>query len=384
MEKVGIDRIRLFVPTFQIEDCLLQIRECLELGWTGSGFKTIEFEKAWAAYNSVPESIFLSSNSVGLDLALRGMKTLYGWNVDAEVVSTPLTFVSTNHAILLNGLKPIFADVDDSLCLDPISVRKVLTKKTKAIMYVGIGGNAANLAEMRAICEEFSLKLIIDAAHMAGTRLEGRPFDQLGDATIYSFQAVKNLPTADSGAIYVKDETLRRKIRQLSWLGISSDTFARSNSGSYKWMYDVEELGLKANGNSIMAAIALAQLKVLDNDNKTRAEIVKKYKNNLSENRLIQWPRVPIEVSSSWHLAQVRIKKGLRDSAIAFLDSRGVDAGVHYRMNTRYPMYSKNNSDVSYAQNAEHEILSLPLHLRLSEDDVKRVTDALNEFEAKN
>ena len=374
-------RIKLFVPTFKIEDCLSQIRECFELGWTGSGYKTVEFERAWAAYTQVEETIFLSSNSVGLDLAIRGMKSYFGWENGDEVISTALTFVSTNHAILLNGLKPIFADVDDSLCLDPNSIKNLISNYTKAIMYVGIGGNAANLEIIRKICDDFKLKLIIDAAHMAGTKLNGQPFDLLGDATIYSFQAVKNLPTADSGAIYVKDPVLRGKIRRLSWLGISSDTFSRNNSGSYKWMYDVGEIGLKGNGNSIMAAIALAQLKVLDQDNQNRLKIVMEYKRGTVNNRLVEWVHYPENVNSSWHLAQIRIKNGLRDSAIEFLDKRGIDTGVHYRMNTRYPMYTNGHANTPMADIAEREILSLPLHLRLTKAEVNRVIDALNEFE---
>jgi dTDP-4-amino-4,6-dideoxygalactose transaminase len=381
MEKIGSSRVRLFVPTFQIEDCLDQIRECLEVGWTGSGFKTSEFEKAWAAYTEVTETIFLSSNSVGLDLALRGMKSHFEWDAESEVITTALTFVSTNHAILLNNLKPVFADIDETLCMDANSVRKLINKNTKAIMFVGIGGNASNLKAIRNICDEFSLKLIIDAAHMAGTRVDGKPFDCYSDSTVYSFQSVKNLPTADSGAIYIEDESLRAKVRKMSWLGISSDTYSRDRSGSYKWMYDVEEIGLKANGNSIMASIALAQLKVLDRDNSVRVKILEKYRKGLGSNKLVEWPLVEYYVESSCHLAQVRIKKNLRDKAISFLDSKGIDTGVHYRLNTRYPMYSSYKFSIPEAEIAESEILSLPLHLRLTDYDIDRVIGALNEFE---
>src|SRR6185369_8318684 len=91
---------QLFVPSFRIDECLAQIRECLEKGWTGLGFKTVEFEKAWSDYTALPHSHFLSSNTVGLHLALHMFKTKHGWKDGDEVVTTPLTFVSTNHAIL--------------------------------------------------------------------------------------------------------------------------------------------------------------------------------------------------------------------------------------------------------------------------------------------
>ena len=133
--------IQLFVPSFRVNECLAQIRECLEKGWTGLGFKTIEFEKAWGEYTGLPHSHFLSSNTVGLHLALHVFKTRYGWNDGDEVIVTPLTFVSSNHAVMYEGLHPVFADVDDSLCMDPTDVERKITPKTRAVMFVGIGGN---------------------------------------------------------------------------------------------------------------------------------------------------------------------------------------------------------------------------------------------------
>src|SRR5580658_5233384 len=110
--------IQLFTPSFRTEECLVQIRECLEKGWTGLGYKTIEIEKAWQTYTGLRQAYFISSNTVGLHLAFYMFKSKYGWVDGDEVITTPLTFVSTNHAILYERLTPIFADVDESLCLD--------------------------------------------------------------------------------------------------------------------------------------------------------------------------------------------------------------------------------------------------------------------------
>jgi dTDP-4-amino-4,6-dideoxygalactose transaminase len=131
--------IQLFIPKFRIDECLEGMRECLEKGWTGLGFKTVEFEEAWKAYTGLPHAHFLSSNTVGLHLAFELFKTKYGWTGDDEVITTPLTFVSTNHAILYAGLKPVFADVDEYLCLDPKRVKDLITPKTKALIFVGMG-----------------------------------------------------------------------------------------------------------------------------------------------------------------------------------------------------------------------------------------------------
>ena len=140
--------VQLFVPQYRIEECLSEIRTCLETGWTGAGFKTIEFETAWKKYTGLPNCHFLSSATAGLHLAVKLLKISNGWEDDAEIITTPLTFVSTNHAILYEQLTPIFADVDEYLCLDPKSVEKLITEKTKAVMFVGLGGNYGRLDEI--------------------------------------------------------------------------------------------------------------------------------------------------------------------------------------------------------------------------------------------
>ena len=124
------DPIHLFVPTFRVDECLAEIRECLEKGWTGIGFKTIEFEEAWKDYTGLPHAHFLELGdrrpAPGLPAA-QGAGRL-GATGD-EVITTPLTFVSTNHAILYENLRPVFADVDEYLCLDPQSVAERITDR---------------------------------------------------------------------------------------------------------------------------------------------------------------------------------------------------------------------------------------------------------------
>jgi len=118
------------------------------------------------------------------------------------------------------------------------------------------------------LCSRRGLRLILDAAHMSGTRIAGKHVGGESDCAVFSFQAVKNLPTADSGMICFRDADDDARARKLTWLGINKDTYTRTSmEGSYKWMYDVEEVGFKYHGNSIMAAIGLVQLRYLDQDN---------------------------------------------------------------------------------------------------------------------
>ncbi len=368
--------IQLFVPNFRVDECLAGVRECLEKGWTGLGFKTVEFENAWKKYTELPHAHFLSSNTAGLHMAVHILKTRYGWADDDEVITTPLTFVSTNHAILYCQLRPVFADVDEYLCLDPASVEERITPRTRAVMFVGMGGNAGQYEKIVELCRNRGLKLILDAAHMAGTRLGGRQIGSEADAVVFSFQAVKNLPTADSGMICFKDQEDDDRARKLSWLGINKDTYSRTMAqGAYKWMYSVEEVGFKYHGNSIMASIGLAQLKWLDQDNSYRRQIASWYRAKVGANLSIHVVETVPECDSATHLFQIRVKN--RDAMMLALNEHEVYPGVHYRDNTEYPMYSYASGTCPKASCASSEIVSLPIHMSLTHNDIDMISDLL-------
>ena len=364
--------IALFSPQFRVDECVAEIRECLENGWTGLGFKTVAIEEAWKDYTGLPHAHFINSNTAGLHLALECLKARFGWGADSEIITTPLTFVSTNHAILHAGMRPVFADVDDYLCLDPESVAARITPKTRAVIFVGMGGNVGQYDAVVALCERHGLKLILDAAHMSGTRVRGRHVGAEAEATVFSFQAVKNLPTADSGMICFRDAADDAKVRKLTWLGINKDTYTRTVSeGAYKWRYEVEDVGYKYHGNSIMAAIALVQLKYLDHDNAYRRRLAGWYRANLAGRNEIQLISVPEECESSSHLFQIRVRN--RDLLMLALNETGVFPGVHYRDNTEYRVYAFAAGTCPKAAQASNELISLPLHLRLTRTDVDYV-----------
>jgi len=368
--------INVLRPIFNKDRAIELIGECLEGGWTGMGNKTYEFEKAWSDYTNLPHSHFLSSNTVGLHLALEIPKRALGWDQESQVITTPITFVSTNHSILQAGLTPVFADVDSSLCLDPQSVRERITQNTRAVIYVGIGGNTQNLDEIEDICRENNLFLVLDAAHMAGSRIDRRHVGHGIDVTVFSFQAVKNLPTADSGMICFKSEEYDKYARKLSWLGIDKDTFQRSsNKGSYKWEYDIDELGYKYHGNSIMAAIALAQLEALDKDNSYRRSIYDRYHNNLSGRLNVKLIAHANPSESSRHLIQCVVPN--RDEVLLALHEYQIYPGVHYKDNTEFKPYKQWHGSCPNAHSLSHKIISLPCHLGLNFNEVDFVSESL-------
>ena len=384
----NLKKINVLKPKFRTKEILNVIEECLDKGWTGIGFKTIEFEEAWKQYTNLPNAHFISSNTVGLHLALNLFKNKYNWDNNSEIITTPLTFISTNHAIMYENLKPVFADVDESLCLDPKSVESKITSNTKAIMFVGIGGNTGKLLEIKDICKKYNLKLILDAAHMAGTKIKnvfpeaGYTTEHVGkeaDVTIFSFQAVKNLPTADSGMICFKDSEDDKLARQLSWLGIDKDTYSRSTKGSYKWKYDVPNIGFKYNGNSIMASIGLVQLQYLDEDNSYRnyiSSLYRKYLNSSIDIVEDNW----YVAKSSKHLFQIRVNEDVREKLINELYGEDIYPGVHYIDNTTYKMYKYAHGTCPNAHKFSNQLLTLPIHLDLTEYDIKRISKIVNKY----
>ncbi len=371
--------IQLFVPHFRIEECLSEIRECLERGWTGLGYKTVEFEAAWKAYTGLPYTHFINSATAGLHLAVALLKQRDGWSDGDEIITTPLTFVSTNHAILYENLQPVFGDVDEYLCLDPESVKTCITPKTRAVMFVGLGGNTGRYAEIVNLCREHGLRLILDAAHMTGTRWHGQHVGGEADVSVFSFQAVKNLPTADSGMICFADGELDEAVRQWTWLGINKDTYTRTISeGAYKWHYDVKHVGFKYHGNSIMAALGLVSIKYVDSDNAYRRQLSTWYDKYLVNEPSIQCVPMAPDCEPSRHLYQIMVDQ--RDEVMLALNGQQIYPGVHYRDNTMYDMYKYAAGTCPRSRRASDTLISLPMHLSLSEQDVRRISQALKDI----
>lgn len=372
--------IQVLKPKFHIDECLDAVKECLEKGWTGMGFKTVEFEEAWKKYTGHKNAYYLNSNTVGLHLAVKILKMNNGWNDGDEIISTPITFVSTNLALLYENMTPVFADVDDYLCMDPNDVEKKITPKTKAVIFVGYGGRVGQLEEIIKICKKHNLKLILDAAHMSGTRINGVfPGTLPGvDVAVYSFQAVKNLATGDSGMICWADEDSAKLTRVLAWCGINKDTYARSNKGTYAWKYDVDYVGYKYNGNAIMAAIALTQLKYLDEENARRREIVEMYNEGFKNNKKIKIVPANYADECSYHLYELIVPD--REALLNYLSQYEINCGVHYRDNTEYKIFEFGQGTCPRAHEVSQHLITMPLHMWLSNDDVKLIIEKVNEF----
>ena len=365
--------IPVFKPAVGEEEWLA-IRECLETGWMGLGPKTAAFEQAFGEFLGTEHVVGRNSCTAALDMAFKILGVTEG-----EVITTSLTFVSSNHAILYNNCTPVFADIrPDTLTLDPDDVRRKITPQTRAIMLVHYAGHPCEMDAFTALADEHGLYLIEDCAHAAGSTYNGKPVGTFGHAGCFSFHAVKNLPTADSGMVCFREEALDREARKWSWLGIDKDTYTRMyDTSAYKWMYGVEHVGFKYHGNSVMASLGLVSLRYVDRDNAYRRQLSDWYEQALSGCDEIGRIPVPHGCEPSRHLYQVLVPN--RNEVMLALNRQEIYPGVHYRVNTDYPMYADQRGRCPNAERASESLISLPLHLGLSFQDVTRVARTLTE-----
>ncbi len=362
--------IPLFRPTI-CEEAIGAAADVLRSGWLGLGPRTAAFESAFAKYVGAPYCVGLNSCTAGLHLAMHVLDLPEG----SEVITTPITFVSTNHAILYERCTPVFADVHpETGNLDIASVAARITDRTRAIVAVHVGGYPCDLDELYALAQGHGLHVIEDCAHACGASYKGRPIGSHGQLHVFSFHAVKNLPMGDGGALTVRDEKLDGRLRRLRWLGIDKDTYRRTSGDSYSWNYDVPEVGFKYHMNDIQAAIGLVQLQRLDQENQRRARIVDRYRRGLTGVPGVRLPQRGADRVSSNHLCCILAEN--RDGLVSKLKQAGVETGVHYRRNDLYGMYRHDRS-LEGAERYWRSTLSLPLHLQLSDEQVDYVIDQI-------
>lgn len=350
------------------------VRDVMASGWVGLGPKTAEFEQKFAEYLGVRHAVATNSGTAALHLAmvLADVK-------DREVITTPLTFISTNHAILYCGGVPVFADVDEtSANIDPESVRKLVTEKTRAIVCVHYGGRPCRMDALEAIARRHDLLLIEDAAHGCGGEYRGRKLGAIGDFGAFSFHAVKNLATGEGGMIVTDDPQADARLRRLRWLGISKDTWSRETLTKYSWYYDVVEVGFKCHMNDIPAAIGLVQLERLEELNAIRERWALAYNDALARFDWIQRPVARPDTRPDWH--NYVIQTDHRDDLNLYLAERGVSTGVHYIPNNHYEMYKGCRGETPVCERIWKRLLTLPLYPDLTQEDFDRVVAAVGDF----
>lgn len=370
--------IPVFKPSFGKEE-LEALKEPFKTGWIGLGPKTKEFEEKFAQYIGTRYAVGLNSCTAALHLALKLLDIQ-----DKEVITTPLTFISTNHAILYNGGTPVFCDIEeDTLNIDASKIEALITDKTSAIVVVHYGGHACDMDKILDIARRYNLKVVEDCAHACGGEYKGKKLGTFGDIACFSFHAVKNLATGDGGMVTTDNPEYDARLRKLRWLGISQDTFSREEKDTkrYSWYYEVEEIGFKYHMHDITAAIGLVQLKKLDKMNKRREEIVKRYNFGLKDIPWLKTPVVKDYAKPSYH--NYVIKTPYRDQLNEYLKTKGISTGVHYIPNHHYKMYRKFKADVPVCERIWKELLTLPLYPDLRNKEVDFIIEEIKKFDNK-
>jgi perosamine synthetase len=368
--------IPVFRPSMGDEE-ITAVAEVLKSGWIGLGPKTKEFEQKFAKYIGTKNAVGVNSATAALHLAMKVMGVEGG-----EVITTPMTFVSTNHAILYNNSTPVFCDIEpDTLNIDANKIEPLISAKTKAIIVVHYGGYSADMNKILDIAKRFNLKVIEDAAHGCGGEYKGKKLGSLGDIGCFSFHAVKNLATGDGGMITTDDPEVYERLMKLRWVGISKDTWTREEKDTkkYSWYYDVEELGFKYHTNDITAAIGLVQLAKLDIMNKKRYEISQRYTKAFSSVKHIEVPKIKDYMSKpACHNYVIKIDN--RDGLNNCLKQKGISTGVHYIPNNYYDMYKHFRGETPVADMVWKRILTLPLYPDLGSEEVELIIDSVLEF----
>ncbi|MFY9300370.1 MAG: DegT/DnrJ/EryC1/StrS family aminotransferase [Candidatus Nitrosotenuis sp.] len=361
---MGKNKIKLFDPIFGREEKLI-IQQVLESRFWASGAgtgKVGEFEAKFNEYVGSDYCVAMNNGTAALHLAL----SLFDIR-NKEVIIPSLSFVSTAHAVVYNGGKPIFVDVEpDTMCLDPDMIKKVISKKTKVILPVHFAGMPCKLDEIQKLCDESNSSLVEDAAHAAGATYKNKKIGNYGDATCFSFHPVKNLAMPTGGAVTLKGNNSKKfcdMLKARRWCGISN------RKGS---TYEVNELGWNYYMNEFSAAIGLTQLQKLDQTNKRRKEIAKRYSEKIDVDK-----KMPFNKECSYHFYWIFVKK--RDNFIKKMAQNNIETGIHY-MPIHKMGYYRQKTSLKNTELAGQRITSLPTHPNLTNSDVDRIIELTNKF----
>jgi len=364
-------------PSFG-EDEIEAVAEVLRSGWAGLGPRTKEFEESFARYIGSDYVVGLNSGTSALHLAALALHL----GAEDEVIVTPITFVSTVHAVSYCGAKPVFADVEsDTLNLDPVDVERKLSSKTRAILCVHYAGHPCDMDALRQIAEPRGIYIIEDAAHACGAEYKGKKIGSISELTCFSFHAVKNLAMGEGGAIACNSDWYAGHFASMRWLGITKDTFSRTvNAKVYAWQYWVDKLGYKYHMHDISAAIGLVQLRRLDENNRKREQLAARYNDAFADLDFVETPTRRDYALPSWHLYVIKLPdRFARDDMIRHLKEHNIAPGVHYYPINMHPYYREVKAEVPTANTVWKRVLSLPMYPDLSSDQ-DRVIEAVRSF----
>ena len=332
------------------------------------GPKLKEFENKFAKFTGARYAIGVSNATAALQLSLKAI----GIGKGDEVIVPDLTFVASINAILFTGATPVIVDIDKEDCTISVdSIKKSLTKKTKAVMPVHFAGKSCKMREIQIIARKNNLKIIEDCAHAIGGKLNKKHVGTFGDAGCFSFYPTKNLTTFEGGMVITNSKKISETIKTLRNHGITKSYQDRFTKGK-PWEYDISIPGYNYRLDEIRAALGISQLKRIMQNNLKRKKAALYYNSRLKNNKSIIAPKILKDEDHACHLYVLRFKrqgKFSRDDLFTKLLKNGIRSSVHYKPLHTFTAYKKNAKIFDNLINSKQiykEIISLPLYPQIT------------------
>lgn len=350
-----------------MQEYMNEIKELWDSHWiTNMGVKHKELQKKLTEYLSVENVDLLTNGHMALELTLQALK------LSGEVITTPFTFASTTHAIVRNGLTPVFCDIDPiDFTMDVTKLESLITDRTCAIVPVHVYGNVCNIEEIERIAHKYDLRVVYDAAHTFGERYKGKGIGSFGDASCFSFHATKVFNTIEGGAVCYKDKELGERLYNLKNFGIRGPE-------------TVESVGANAKMNEFSAAMGICNLRHVDEEIAKRKKIVEHYRKRLDGIEGIQLNPIQENVESNYAYFPVIFD----EKVFGYSRNEVADKLAEHGIYSRKYFYPLTNTfdcfhgefDVNETPVALHiskRVLTLPLYAELSIEDVDRICDLI-------
>lgn len=358
------------------------VLQALRSGWLTSGPHVPAFERAFSSCVNAPNAVAVNSCTAALHLCLVEI----GVKPGDEVVTSPITWASTGNTILNMGARPVFADVCPvTLNMDPASLARVITPRTRAIMPVHLAGQPCNMDEIRAVAAKHGIEVVEDAAHALGAGYKGRAIGADGPFSCFSFYAIKNITTMEGGMIAVSDPDRAARLRLLATNGMSASAWERYGRSAVPVPPEVVTPGYKYALGNVSAAMGLEQIKKFAQFMEARKRLALMYRAVLADLEEIEMLDVLPDRDHAWHLFVVQLHLDkltmTRDEIAHELRRENIGTGVHFYGLHLHRYYREalgmKPEDCPEATRASHRILSLPLHPQLTDKNLHEVVTAL-------
>lgn len=361
-------------------DDIKAVVKVLKSEWLTQGPKIKEFEDALCRYTGAKYAVAVSSGTAALHAAMYSL----GIKAKDEVLVPAITFVATANAVVFQGGKPVFVDVDPAtLLIDPANLKKKISRRTKAIIAVDYAGHPCDYDIINDTAKRYGLPVVADACHALGAEYKRCKVGTLAKLNVFSFHPVKHITCGEGGMVTTNDRALAQKVRLFRNHGISTDFHAREKN--LTWCYEMVDLGYNYRLTDFQAALGLSQLSKLPVWLKRRREIAKQYDSAFKNCSFLKTLDLQEGVKHAYHLYVVRLnlksKENARLKAYHYLRNHGIGVNVHYLPVYLHPFYRKVFGTKSglcpNAESAYKEIISLPIFPGMSNFDVIKVINSI-------